>query len=226
MITTIIAAGGLIISILSLSFSFYQYKKENAAEMIGHLSEPEKYGEDLDLIIRNVGKGVAVDVEIELLPPLPAKVKAPTKNGVLDLTELINHRKKYSELFNNGVVRIDGSFFVGLESLKLTDKALGDKIIKMWLPDQVSKLPYYMFTSEEVHKDPNGRSKNGVPNNSEVIIKWKNYGSLLPLKHKKSFPLDVSSASLTGFLNDDTEREKLINKDRKILDGEYESDNF
>ena len=222
MITTIIAAGGLIISILSLSFSFYQYKKENAAEMIGHLSEPEKYGEDLDLIIRNVGKGVAVDVEIELLPPLPAKAKAPVNDNSLNLMELIKHRKEYPELFKNGVMTIDGDFFIGLESLKVTDRAIGDKIIKMWLPDQVSKLPYYMFTSEEVHKDPNGKSKNGVPNNSEIIIKWKNYGSLLPLKHKKSFPLGVSSASLTGFLNDDVERGKLINKDRKVLDGEFD----
>lgn len=214
MITTIIAAGGLIISIISLSFSFYQYRKENVAEMIGHLSEPEKYGEDLDLVIRNVGKGVAADVEVELSPPLPARVKAPMKNGALDFNELRKHSEKYPELFDNDMLAIGVNFYVGLEELKVTDRALSDKVIKIWLPDQVSRLPYYMFTSEEVHKDPNGKSKNGVPNNSKVIITWKDYGSLLPIKHKKSFPLDISSAALTGFLGDDVE-EELVNDDKK-----------
>lgn len=137
------------------------------------------------------------------------------KNGVLDFNELRKHPEKYPEFFDNNMMAVGVNFYVGLEELKVTDRALSDKVIKIWLPSQVSRLPYYMFTSEEVHKDPNGKSKNGVPNNSKVIITWKNYGSLLPIKYKKSFPLDISSATLTGFLSDDVEEEKLVSDDKK-----------
>lgn len=207
MVTIIIAAGGLIISIISLSFSFYQYRKENTAEMIGHLSEPKKYGDNLNLVIRNVGRGIAVNVEVEFSPPLPVKVKLPIDDGVLDLNELFYNSEKYSKLYDNGSIKVGTDFLTGLESLKSTDEALGEKPIKIWFPGEVRRLPYYMFTDKKTHRDPNGKSKNGVPNNSKVIIKWKNYGSLLPIKHKNVFPLDVSSALLTGILDEDVEKE-------------------